>query len=35
MIDSKKGTNDWLEHEKNDRVKVKEMFVKEQNFIKR
>ena len=35
MIDNKKGTHSWLEHEQNDREKVKEMFVKEQNFIKR
>ena len=35
MIDNKKGTHDWLEHEKIDREKVKEMFAKEQNFIKR
>ena len=35
MIDNKKGTNEWLEHEKNDREKVKDMFVKEQNYIKR
>lgn len=35
MIDNTKGTNDWLEHEKNDREKVKEMFNKEQEFIKR
>ena len=34
MVSNKKGTHDWLEHEKHDRQKVKEMFDAEQVKLK-